>query len=152
MYIFILNICTYIYLYIRILGPGDLAIPLATRPGPGPVPEPLQTAQTHEGRTRSYLPVACGPCDDAWALPGRSWSHFGVQKGAPRESKSSVKREKVASGTHAFFEHFPATMFDGLTHDFVSPKTSKIVLPCRRQRAFQEIAFVDADQTFNKKT
>ena len=129
----------YICLYIRILGPGDLAGPLATQPGPGPVPEPLQTAQTHEGRTRSYLPVACGPCDDAWALPGRSWSHFGIQKGAPRESKSSVKREKVASGTHAFFEHFPETILDDVSPAFASLKTSQIVLPCRSQRDFQEI-------------
>ena len=97
------------------------------------------------------MPVACGPCDDAWAPPGESWRHFGVQKGAPRKSKSSLKREKVGSGTHAFFERFPETIFDDSSHDFASPKTLKIVLPCRRQRDFQEIAVFDANGKYHCK-
>ena len=83
---------------------------------------------------------------------GRSrgaWSHLGVQKGAPSESKSSAKREKVPSGTHAFFEHFPETISDDFSHDFASPKTSKIVLPCRRQHDFQEIAVFDVNGKYH---
>ena len=70
---------------------------------------------------------------------------------APMLPKGRPKRRKIASKAYRFFHCIFATHFVYFLDDLVSPRTSKIVLPCARELNFQKIVILAIDTDLLRK-